>query len=295
MKKLLFLLLALAISISSCASGETNRLPINLDPLTPPPEECFISDNEYKDETLHVRIEQRQYLDSLAYVAWVNIADPSQLRTGLSSTKENILCSTPRMRTTTEMAKRAGGAVIAINGDWFASEDRSYGYIVRMGEVLREKDTAVRDSLLIDDQGNFHLLVSPEKEDREAVTAQYNIVNALSFGPAMIIDGKPVDIREDYPFESQWDSPRTAIGQIGELSYVMIVVDGRLKHSPGLTLWELRDFMLELGCQQAFALDGGGTSTMSFHFRTVNRPAYGEERHLSDIVYFASGLSEPAQ
>lgn len=294
MKKFLLLTLAMMLAIP-CVMAETASLPINLDPLTPPPEEYFISDHEYKDETLHVLIEERTYLDSVAHVAWVTIKDPSQLRTGLSSTKQNILCSTPRMRTTTEMAKRAGGAVIAINGDWFASEDRSYGYIVRMGEVLREKDTAVRDSLLIDDRGDFHLLIAPTKEDRMAVTDQYNIVNAFSFGPAMIIDGKPVDIRTDYPFESQWDSPRTAIGQIGELSYVMIVVDGRLKHSPGLTMWELRDFMMELGCQQAFALDGGGTSTMSFHFKTVNKPAYIEERHLSDIVYFASGLSKPAQ
>lgn len=294
MKKLLLFLLTMLLTIP-CAMGEAAGLPITLDPLTPAPEEYFLSDHEYKDETLHVLIEERQYLDSVAHVAWVAIAHPSQLRTALSSSKQNILCSTPRMRTTSEMAKRIGGAVIAVNGDWFASEGRSYGYIVRMGEVLRDKDTDVRDSLLIDDQGNFHLLISPSQEDRIAVTEQYNIVNALSFGPAMIVDGKPVDIREDYPFESQWDSPRTAIGQIGELSYVMIVVDGRLKHSPGLTLWELRDFMLELGCQQAFALDGGGTSTMSFHYKTVNKPAYGEERHLSDIVYFASGLSTLAE
>lgn len=294
MYRLLAVLLTMLLALPAYAD-EAAGLPITLDPLTPAPEENFIGEREYQDETLHVVIEEKEYLGSKVYVAWVQIAHASQLRTALSSTKTNMLTANPKYRKTSEIAQRAGGAVIAVNGDWFAAANRSHGYIVRMGEVLREKDTDARDSLLIDDAGNFHLLVSPTKEAREAITDQYTIVNALSFGPAMIIDGVPVDIRDDYPFESHAPSPRTAIGQMGELSYVMVVVDGRLKDSPGLNLWELRDFMAELGCRQAFALDGGGTTTMSFHFKTVNRPAYGGERNLSDIVYFASGLSELAK
>ena len=291
MKRFLLTLLAI-IFVASCAQGEGKSLPINLDPLTPAPEEYFISDHEYKDETLHVLIEEKEYLGAIAHVAWVTVKDPSQLRTGLSSTKKNILSNYPRMRTTTEMAQRTGGAVIAINGDFFASENRSAGYIVRMGELMREKDTHARDSLLVDDRGNFHLLVSPTKADRVAITDAYHIVNAFSFGPAMIIDGALVDIRDDYKFASFEPNPRTAIGQNGELQYVMIVVDGRSKESAGLTILDLQQFMLELGCQQAFALDGGGTATMTFHMQTYSNPSDREERPLSDIIYFASGLSE---
>lgn len=294
MRRFLIILLTMICAVS-CAMGEAAGLPINLDPLTPPPEEGFLSDHEYKDETLHVLIEEREYLDAVAHVAWVTVAHPSQLRTALSSTQKNILSTYPRMRTTTEIAQRTGGAVVAINGDYFASENRSAGYIVRMGELLREKDTHARDSLLVDDKGNFHLLVSPTKADREAITNAYNIVNAFSFGPAMIFDGNLVDIRKDYKFASFEPNPRTAIGQIGELQYVMIVVDGRSKESQGLTILDLQQFMLELGCQQAFALDGGGTATMTFHMKTYNNPSDREERPLSDIIYFASGLSAPAQ
>ena len=294
MKKLLLFMLSLLLAVPY-AMGEAKSLPISLDPLTPAPEEYYVSDSEYVDETLHVRIEERRYQDSLAHVAWVKIAHPSQLRTALSSTQKNILSSTPRMRTTSEIAQRAGGVVVAINGDWFASENRSFGYIVRMGEVLREKDTNVRDSLLIDDQGNFHLLVSPDKADREAITNAYDIINAFSFGPAMIIDGTLVDIRKDYQFNAFEANPRTAIGQIGELEYVMVVVDGRSKVSNGLTILDLQQFMMELGCQQAFALDGGGTATMHFHGNTVNNPSDREERPLSDIIYFASGFSTAAE
>lgn len=293
MKK--FLLIMLVLLTVVCAAAETHTLPITLDPLTPAPEEYFISDHEYKDETLHVLIEEREYAGAVAHVAWVTIADPSQLRTGLSSTKKNILSNYPRMRTTTEIAQRTGGAVIAINGDYFAAENRSAGYIVRMGELLRDRDTHARDSLLIDDRGDFHLLVSPSKADREAITGAYTIVNAFSFGPAMIIDGSIVDIRKDYKFASFEPNPRTAIGQIDELQYMMVVVDGRSEKSAGLTILDLQQFMLELGCQQAFALDGGGTATMTFHMETYNEPSDREERPLSDIIYFASGLSELAQ
>lgn len=294
MRKLLVLILLFALVLPAAAEDNTG-LPITLDALTQVPAENYVSDREYQDETLHVSIETIEVKDSKAYVAWVEIAHPSQLRTALSSTVKNVTGSKPRHRTTSEMAQRAGGAVIAINGDYFASSNRSYGYIVRMGEVLREKDTDVRDSLLIDDLGNFHLLVSPTKADRVAVTDAYNIVNAFSFGPAMIIDGELVDIRKDYQFASFETSPRTAIGQTGELQYVMVVVDGRSDESVGVTIPDLQKFMQELGCQQAFALDGGGTATMTFNMQTFNKPSDRSERPLSDIIYFASGLSTLAE
>ncbi len=47
--------------------------------------------------------------------------------------------------------------------------------------------------------------------------------------------------------------------------------------------------MQELGCDIAYNLDGGGSSTMWFDGRVLNKPTtYGdvfEERTISDIVY----------
>ena len=47
--------------------------------------------------------------------------------------------------------------------------------------------------------------------------------------------------------------------------------------------------MKELGCVTAYNLDGGGSSTLWFNGRVLNRPTtYGdtiEERSISDIVY----------
>ena len=47
--------------------------------------------------------------------------------------------------------------------------------------------------------------------------------------------------------------------------------------------------MRELGCQTAYNLDGGGSSTMVFMGEVVNRPTTNgrsiSERAVSDIVY----------
>ena len=65
--------------------------------------------------------------------------------------------------------------------------------------------------------------------------------------------------------------------------------DGRTEESTGLSLLELAELMKELDCVTAYNLDGGGSATMWFNGKVLNRPTtYGdtiEERSISDIVY----------
>ena len=85
-------------------------------------------------------------------------------------------------------------------------------------------------------------------------------------------------------------NPRTAIGQIGEGHYVMVVSDGRTDESAGLSVYELAQVMADLGCETAYNLDGGGSSTMYFNGAVVNNPTSGhgiKERSVSDIVYIS--------
>ena len=84
-------------------------------------------------------------------------------------------------------------------------------------------------------------------------------------------------------------NPRTAVGIVDELHYVFVVSDGRTKESEGLSLVQLAEFMKEHGCKTAYNLDGGGSSTMYFNGRIVNKPVNRgstiSERSVSDIVY----------
>ena len=89
--------------------------------------------------------------------------------------------------------------------------------------------------------------------------------------------------------QAKESNPRTAIGQISEGHYLVIVSDGRTDESEGLSLLELAQEFQERGCTTAYNLDGGGSSTMVFNGEVVNNPTDGRsiaEREVSDIVYF---------
>ncbi len=80
--------------------------------------------------------------------------------------------------------------------------------------------------------------------------------------------------------------PRTAIGYTkDEKTFFMITVDGRQPSSAGMTLYELADFMLELGIWEALNLDGGGSTTMVIGNKIVNSPSdTGGERAVSNAL-----------
>ena len=84
-------------------------------------------------------------------------------------------------------------------------------------------------------------------------------------------------------------NPRTAIGVVDELHYLLVVSDGRTSVSEGLSLYELAEFMQSMNCTIAYNLDGGGSSTMVFNGEVINNPTTSgksiKERGVSDIVY----------
>jgi exopolysaccharide biosynthesis protein len=68
--------------------------------------------------------------------------------------------------------------------------------------------------------------------------------------------------------------PRTAIGFNREKTKLFFVtVDGRQQSSAGMSLPELSEFMLSLGCYQAINLDGGGSTTMVLQDKIINSPS----------------------
>ena len=88
-------------------------------------------------------------------------------------------------------------------------------------------------------------------------------------------------------------NPRTAIGKVADGHYVLVVSDGRTSESAGLTLYQLAPYMSdELGCETAYNLDGGGSSTLYYDGSVVNNPTTNgdkiTERSVSDIVYLTA-------
>jgi exopolysaccharide biosynthesis protein len=74
---------------------------------------------------------------------------------------------------------------------------------------------------------------------------------------------------------SETRHPRTAVGvtKDGKTVY-LVTIDGRQPLlSIGVSLDELADYMVGLGCHDAVNLDGGGSTTMIVRGRTVNAPS----------------------
>ena len=71
-----------------------------------------------------------------------------------------------------------------------------------------------------------------------------------------------------------------------------MVVDGRQgSYSRGLTLVELSELMVSLGCTVAYNLDGGDSAQLYWQGRIYNSPS-DDGRSMSDIVYLIDPQNE---
>ena len=92
-------------------------------------------------------------------------------------------------------------------------------------------------------------------------------------------------------------NPRTAVGQRRDGKIILLAVDGRRRgYSVGMTNWELAQAMVRLGAVTASALDAGGSTTMAFDGKLLNRPSDpGGERPVAEtLAVLYCGVYAPA-
>ncbi len=311
MRRFLCLLLVLLLALTSAAAdpagilvneadgGEFRSLPVSLEGGSELPY-TFTYDSDYsfyEDPTIRVeryRVDGSEWGATYWY-ALITIRDASQLRTAPADQNNPFLSG---MVVPCYGIARRTRAVLAINGDFCASWtlEKATNYILRQGTVYRDTVTPGLDLLLIDEDGDFHVM-SPEKTDLETADKTEidgkKVINAFQFGPALVIDGKPVpdEVILDpgrSPVFTQPDrrAQRMMICQTGPLQYMVLCCAFY-----GLPLTSMRDLALSLApVQTAYNLDGGESSQISFLGRWYNAGANGntEARGITDIIYFAS-------
>ena len=239
---------------------------------------AVITDMSYADEHIQIRIDTAYVYNTNVYIADVQVSDVSYLRTALANDVFGRNINEP----TSSMAQN-NNAVFAVNGDYYGF--RTSGYVIRNGVLYR--DTAGdHEDLVIDGNGDFSVI---NEQDRSAQNLlDEGAWQVLSFGPALIVDGAPVVTDDTTSGHVMRRNPRTAIGQVSALHYIVLVTDGRTGSSAGLSLTELTQLFADRGCTVAYNLDGGGSATMWFNGTVVNSPTDGRsdgERSVSDIVY----------
>lgn len=279
--------LASAVFSDILPAESIDALPIDRKEAGKTPIAANFTETGYRDDSIIVEMEQKRIDDSDVFIAYVKIATPSQLRTAIAGSK----MSSDNTNQTTRIMQNYNG-IVALNGDYFAKTKA--GYIVRMGETYRETTSKNMDLLLIDELGDFHILPKGHDEQKKAVQAfksQHEIVNGFFFGPGLVINGKVQEIPENYQFDPHKANPRAGIGQIAPLTYAMVVVNGRTEASTGVTLEQFAQIMADIGCQQAYNLDGGNSATLAFNGEVYNDKPQAE-RGVQDIIYFASATGE---
>lgn len=90
-------------------------------------------------------------------------------------------------------------------------------------------------------------------------------------------------------------APRTAIGLRRDGSLVIYTIDGRQNgYSIGATLTQVAERMIELGCETALSLDGGGSTAMvatdpaDTTATLVSKPSGGRERAVTNHVFLVA-------
>lgn len=240
----------------------------------------------YLDETI-LCITWRELIDNIVYTfSEVKIAHPSQFRRfladGTYGSDKQYYC--------TQMAATVN-AVTASNADFY--KHRPYGVVVYNGEVYRSNDKV--DTCFIDDQGELIMVPRNQLQTQEAVEAfveENNIRFSLGFGPIMVEDGKNV-VPEKYPVgQIEEIYSRAGLGYLGQLHYILVTAGFGENHQRMSTMRDFADNMIEFGCTKAYALDGGQTGTIVTNDRLINRPDYGTQRTVSDIIYFATAVPD---
>ena len=233
----------------------------------------------YEDENMTITVTRCTVEDTEVYTADVKLSSAQYLKTAFAEDTygRNVT------ETTSDMAA-AKDAVLAVNGDYYGAQET--GYVIRNGVVYRET-AGSNEVLCIYPDGTMEIVDPSEVTAQEL--ADRGVWQAFSFGPALVESGEIAVSEGEEVGKAMADNPRTAIGVIDTLHYVLVVSDGRTDESEGLSLRELASYMQSLGVQTAYNLDGGGSSTMVFQGTVVNNPTTTgnriKEREVSDIVY----------
>ena len=312
MKKVFSLILAMLLMLS-CTVALADVLPsLPMDEIAvgpEPKEENYISETEYVDESITVKIYQGRYAGTDYVYAHVKIIHPSQLRTAPASIMNGGAKRASFHTSGTGRGRyiaRDANAVIAMNGDYYTMKDACH-VVLRQGVQIRNVANGIRDILIIDKNGDLSYMNSVYRDQYAKYYEEHKdeMYQVFSFGPALVENGVSI-IDEKYTngyIGADKCAQRAAIAQLGPLEYAMITSYGpQSKNNKGMTIYEFAAACEQIGKELssdgfklAFNLDGGNSATLVFRRRNdrgyleyakVNCPEI--ERTLSDIIYFAT-------
>ncbi len=226
----------------------------------------------YSSPTLQVEVKKAQKNGHPYWLARVRTANASQLKSALSYGTYG------GARQTTSSAVAANGGVIGVNGsafDYSSGKPSPLGMCIKNGVIYGNYATSYTVFAVKNDGTMF----TPPVGLWGSSLLQMGVKDTYNFGPVLINNGKA----QPAIAETNKQYPRTAVGMIKKNDYLLLVTDNGYS---GLNHWEMVDIFQSFGCQYAYNLDGGGSSTLYFNGKVLNKPAGGTERPCADFLLF---------
>lgn len=247
---------------------------------------------EWKSEKITKGLIWKSIHTDQLFSSWqnINVLEIDNNRHPLS-----IAYSEDKLYPTSYFAKNTA-AIAAVNGGFFDMREGGSVAIMKVnGMNVTLKNTTknpevMRASMVLDQQGQLRIeAFRPLKE--VAGNPAYHTVFVT--GPIIVMNGKKQSLDPKRKFNT-YRHPRTCACITTDQKLLLITVDGRREIAAGLSLNELADLSLLLGCRDTINLDGGGSTTMWIagqpHNGIVNMPSdngkfdhYGE-RSVANVL-----------
>ena len=225
------------------------------------------------------------------YKGWlIGIYDPSDVTLAVSS-------KLGRMGQNVSTLVKNNGGLVGINGGGFEDLDGwgngsiPYGAIIKNGELIWNHSGGSGGLIGFTKE---HKMWLTDKSPEEAISM--GMVDAVDFGPNLIVNGKTAKIHGD----GGWGiAPRSVIAQRKDGVVLFLIIEGRLPgYSTGASMNDVIDVLLRYKAYNAANLDGGASSTMSIEGKLWNRPSAGGEyggRTVSNAWIVTNAQNKPAQ
>ena len=239
----------------------------------------------YCDETILVIAWKEAINNSACSFVEVKIAHGSQLRRALS---DNTYGSSVYMYPT-QMAQNAN-AVVAINGDFYGH--RSCGITIYQRQLYRFNPRSL-ESCFFTASGDMiftHVGELNTEDEVKKFVQDNDITFSVSFGPILVENGEKKTTNTYLVGEVDIHYSRAAIGQVDKLHYLLMSINEEGVYKNRVTINQAADLIYAKGVPNAYALDGGQTATIVMNGETFNRPDWGNERIMTDIIYFATAI-----
>jgi exopolysaccharide biosynthesis protein len=227
----------------------------------------------YTSPTLNIELKRQSVHGVYYWVAHIKTKSATQLKSALSYGTYG------GTRQTTSSAVSAAGGIIGVNGsafDYSSGKPSPLGMCIKNGVIYGDYLTSY-SVMAVKNNG---IIYTPAQGLTGQDLLNAGVKDTYNFGPIIINNGST-----QLPWaETEKYYPRTAIGMVSANDYVLLVTD--TGNYSGLNHWDMATIFHSYGCQYAYNLDGGGSSTLYFNGKVMNKLIGDYQRPCADFLYF---------